>query len=455
MATSSRAVLDAAQLSFNEELIWWNERGDGPSVPFIECPTHLAIVARLRGRLNRRVLSDAISGVVARHTALRSLYQSEGQSPIRLRRVVGHEPQNMLRVFDESEGAGATDIGTGIEAIRRDIDRPFDLAGEIPIRASCLPMADGSHLLALAVHHIVFDGWSMGLLIRELNPLRADRSRARGDAGRSDYRNYVLWQRRAVERGEWEHQRSYWLKQFERQAQRLPDSTGVEARRRTDPLVKRFVVGSESAARLHAYARAHDVTVAMLMLGVFAMVIHRVTELVEISVGVPIADRSAIEFEETIGLLMNALTIRIDLSRNPTLAEVVVAAHRTFTEAYEYRHLPYECLIRSLGCRDGAAPCPFRVVFNYVNVPQVRIALNGLDCEPIAVLSRPPAAADVSLHVSDNRRDLNCMVIASTNAWAMWIADFERLFESAIDRFLAGPEERISRLALASDRSTL
>ena len=188
------------------------------------------------------------------------------------------------------------------------------------------------------------------------------------------------------------------------------------------------------------------------MLSVFAMLIHCVMESDDIFVGVPIADRSVSKFEDTIGLLMNAFTIRIDLSENPTLVEVAVAAHRAFTEAYEHRHIPYEYLIRSLGCREGAAPFPFRVVFNYLNVPQAVMALNGVECERIAVPPVPPAAADVSLHVHDNRSDLKCTVIASTRVWTTRMAAIEKMFESAINSFLAAPGERVSQFTL-SERS--
>jgi Condensation domain len=417
-------VIDRPDLSFNQELVWGNEHAIGVPIPFIECPRHVSVVNRIAGDLDLSALAANLNQLIARHTALHRI-DGSGSRDQRVSIVTHTEA-----VSDDA----------ALAWIRGEVDRCFELSADLPLRVSCAQLADRVHLLAITIHHIVCDGWSKQLLIKDLSAL--SHSSPLSEVRYSDSSSYSLAQRSASAAGDWDAHRSFWLREFDGWLRRDADARSTPGEQRLPEMVQ-FTIVEETAGRLRSLARSNGVTMATLMAGVFAGTVHCLAGMDAVCLGVPIVDRPSREWEQTVGLLMNVLPVRVSFDRNPTGRELIADIRHAFEASYGHRQIPYELLIRALGCRDGRAPVPFRIVFNYINVPQPRLRLPDCHCEPVQLIATAPAAADVSLHVNDNRAGLRCTVIASAPQWRDRARRLEPMFRAVTAALLDAIDAKV------------
>ncbi len=414
---------------------------------------------RLGARLRLDLLAAAIDLVVRRHESLRTGFSEIDSHPVQ---VLHREVEVRPRLIDLS--ALAHYRSPEPEMVRLSalqVGTPFDL-GRPPLLSIWLVRlgAAGDALLYM-MHHIISDGWSMGVLVSELSAaydaLAAGR-RPDLPALPVQYPDYAVWQREWFERGELARQLGYWR---ERLAGAQPSELPADRKR---PAVssfrgRRFRTALDSATSNALLALAHDhrASIFMMVLAGFDAIIARWSGRDDVVVGSPIANRQRREIEGLIGFFVNTLVLRTDLSGDPSFAEALDRTRDAALGAFGHQDLPFERLVEELAPRRDPARHPlFQLLFNLVNTPSDTAAKGspGFTAEadsPVPELQSATALFDLQLFGIETPGSLQLVWEYSLDLFEeATVRRIARSFESLLKGALARPETRLSELPLLS-----
>ena len=437
-----------APLSFAQQRLWFLHQLD-PGSPVY----NVARVMRLSGALHVEALQKSLSVIVARHEILRTrITAADG----RLRQIVTEGRPVQLAAIDLSERPRDQREGKMHRLLAGEIRRPFDLTSDLSFRVTLLRLSEEQHVLALAIHHIFFDGWSEATLLRELSALYDAFSQGKVPSLPElsiQYADFAVWQRQRLQGKVLEEQISYWKKRLEG----IPVLELFTDRPR--PAVQSyrgarqsFVLPKALSDGLKALSRREGVTLFMTLLAAFQALLQRYTGQNDIAIGSPIAGRTRAEFEETIGLFINTLVLRGDLSGHPKFTELLARARKTALEAYEHQELPFEKLVEELHPeRDPSRSPLFQVMFAFENMPRASRELTGLRVSPIKVHTGT-AKFDLTLSIEEEAGVLAAALEFNTDLFDH--GTIERMighFQTLLDGIVANPNERLSELPLLSE----
>ncbi|HEX2081842.1 MAG TPA: amino acid adenylation domain-containing protein, partial [Longimicrobium sp.] len=432
-------------LSFAQERLWFLDRMEPGSTTYnTDWPF------RLSGALDVPALERALGEIVRRHEVLRTTFREAGGSPVQ---VIAPFAGFTLPVHDISLSAAE-----GEAEVRRRADaegsRPFDLAAGPLFRPTLLRLADDEHALLLGMHHVVSDGWSLGVLHRELSALYAAYR-----AGRESplvplpvqYADYAVWQREQLAGDLLERQLAYWKTRLAGAPALLELPTDHPR-----PAVQGYRGALEPVSfspallgRLQALGRAEGATLFMVVLAAFQVLLSRYSGSADVVAGTPIAGRTRAETEELIGFFVNTLAVRTDLSGDPSFREVLRRVREATLGAYEHQEVPFERLVAELQPERSLARSPlFQVTFALGDeVP--RGGLSGLRW---AEVEAEPAAAkfDLVLTLASHERGLDGTLGYRTDLFerptvARMIGHLGRVLEQVAE----DADARVSRLELA------
>ena len=359
-AIPARGTADAP-LSHAQELLWLLDRS-APGLAAYNGP----VLRRIMGPVDTAALERAVTALVGRHEALRTVYRGEGGEP----RQVAIAPERVA--VERIELSAATPESREAEAIallRERARRPFDLSADIPFRAVLARLGEQDHLLLIVLHHIAADGWSVGVMFRDLAALY-DEAVTGAPAAlpplRIQYGDFAAWQRAAVAGIELERQLSYWREQLggPLPALELPTDRPRPALQSFEGAVFDALIPSSLVDRLRTTGQRHDATLYMTLLAGYQALLHRYAGQAEVIVGSAIAGRTRRETEELIGYFANTLPIRTSFAGDPTFAELLGRVRETVLGAFDHHEVPLEKLALELqqGRQLSHAPL-FRVVF--------------------------------------------------------------------------------------------
>ena len=435
--------MEKGLLSFSEELLWSLAQEHTQSSAFVECPIHLPAVMRLRGRVDLQALVDSVNEFVRRHDVLRSRFINVDGKPVR---VIAPFEKFDLPVVALRPPIDADRDQAIRDALVDKIRAPFDLTTGPLVRAHFLSLGEEEHVLAVTVHHIVFDGWSVQIMWRELVALYEayvnGEPRPLPDL-KTNYSAYVHWLRSRLEGDRFEKLMTYWTNQLHG----VPELVVPGDRNRTittsnRSATERFVVSDEHAAGLAKLCRERGVTSGVALATIFKLLLHKLTGAKDVVIGMPIADRNRPEFEPLVGLFLNLLVLRTEVSNEPTFLELMERVRQTFIQAYNHRDLPYGFLLGS-----QASMAPLRIVFNFVVARSAAPSFPGLTAERIEVAGEPPSFADLSLHLFDRGGALSGFVLYKVDLFsASRIREIVSLFIRLLSGVIDEPERRISEL---------
>lgn len=436
-------------LSFSEQFLWRMVH-DGAGVAFVECPFNLSTVLRLGNRLDVSALRRSIDEIVRRHAVLRSRFRETAGEPVRSVAPAGPVPWSEIDV----RHVPASEQSAAVRTVLLDEARtPFDLETGPLLRVTLVRVGDDAHVLAITVHHIVFDGESRRVLVRELASLYGGFAAGQAPALpplAATYDDYVAWQRARLPRDAEQRLIDAWTARLSGGADlRLPYDRPADGCAAGAPDVCRFLLDGGDLAALRAVGRASGATLGIVMLAVFAAVLHSLAGTGDILVGMPLSDRRRVAFEKVIGLFTNVMIVRIDLTGDPPFPEVVKRVRRALADAYAQQDLPYGCFVRA---RAGAAgqplPPPFRVTFNFMaGGSEPPVPFPGLVVENIALGQPLPGLADLSLQLWDKGATLSCAL--SFNAALFSAHQAARLaahLQSCARALVAAPQRAIGGL---------
>jgi len=409
---------------------------------------NLPVAVRVRGAVDATLLEESLSRLVARHHVLRSSFRAGAAGE---EQVIGPARRAALVEVDLR--------GAGDEAARREADaeagRGFDLAGGELVRARLLRLGDRESVLLLTMPHIVSDGWSVGVLLRELlacyGALREEGAwRPREPA--LQYGDYAAWQREAERQGAWRQDLDWWRERL-RGAPRLelePDAPrgdlpGWAAERQELALPARL------SRRLRGLARAHGVTISTLALAAFQVLLARHTGERDVVVGVAVAGRGRPELEELVGPCLNLLPVRADLSGGPTFGRLLERVRESTLGAYAHQDVPLARLVEELGRERELSRSPlFRAVFNSYAFPSWAVEGGGLSLEP---LPGPVAGAlaDLTLYLHDDAERVRFELVSDRELFEPpRMAELLRQLRLLLEQVASAPGRSIEEYSLVT-----
>jgi aspartate racemase len=334
--------------------------------------------------------------------------------------------------------------------------KPFDLERGPMLRAKLLRLAPQDHVLYLNLHHIVSDGWSMGVLLRELSELY--QSYVSGapislPGLAIQYADYSVWQRQWLQGAELNRQLSYWRKQLDGVSKlQLPTDRPRPAVQTYRGASQGFNFSAELSKALKVLSQQQGVTQFMTLLAAFKILLSRYSGQTDIAVGAPIAGRTRPEIEGLIGFFVNTLVLRSDLSNDPTVTTLLRQVRETTLDAYGHQDLPFEKLVEDLQPARNMGHSPlFQVMFAYQETGDRELALKPATVQPLRV---PGNSAKFDLTLTMSERDGELRGSLNYNTDLFDAATIERVlghFRNLLEGIVANPEQRISQLPLLSE----
>ncbi|HEV3049067.1 MAG TPA: condensation domain-containing protein, partial [Longimicrobium sp.] len=434
-------------LSFAQERLWFAEQLDPGSAVY-----NVPAVVRLSGPVDAAVLGRALNEVVRRHESLRTVFRDVDGRPVQAVLPTRELP---LRVLDLASGADAEACAQQIAA--NDAREPFDLAAGPLLRASLLRVAADEHVLLLTMHHIISDGWSMGVLFRELAALY--QAFAAGAASplaepALQYADYAVWQCEHLTGKALERQVTYWKRRLAGAPALLELPTDRPRPMAESHVGERhvFALPAGLEAELRALARGEGATLFMVLLAAFKAVLARYTGQDDVVVGSPIAGRTRGEFEGLVGFFVNTLALRTDLGGDPTFRQLLQRVREGTFEAYQHQDLPFEKLVEEVQVERTLAYHPvFQVMFGLQNASGAPLQLPGVQSR-VEYAHSGVARFDLTFWVDEGDDGLTASFEYATDLFDdATIEHLGRHFAALLTAAVAAPDAPVSRLPLLDD----
>jgi amino acid adenylation domain-containing protein len=382
---------DSAPLSYSQERLWFLDRLDPGRATY-----NLPFALRLRGRLDLPALAAALSEIVRRHAVLRTTFAAADEAPIQVVRPVAALVPPLV---DLGGLAGLPPAGREREAVRlasAEKLRPFDLAHGPLLRATLLRLQDAGggkdqpeHALLLNLHHITSDGWSTGVLVREMAALYAafaDRRPSPLPALPIQYADFAVWQRGWLSGPELERQLAWWrgLLAGAPALLELPTDRPRPPVQSVRGAYRALFLPEDLVRDLAARAQEAEATPFMALLAVFAVLLARWANVSDVVLGTPVANRQRAEVEGLIGFFVNTLALRVTLGGAPSFRILLSRVREVTLGAFAHQDLPFEKLVSEVTPERNPGHSPiFQVVLAFQNAPASRLELPGLTLEPL------------------------------------------------------------------------
>ncbi|HEX2187933.1 MAG TPA: amino acid adenylation domain-containing protein, partial [Longimicrobiaceae bacterium] len=429
--------------------LWFIDRMD-PGGPAYTIP----LAVRLRGPLDAPVLARALAEVVRRHEALRTVFGEAGGVSFQVVRPAGPVP---LAPVDLSRLAPAGREGEARRVAGEHVRRPFDLRSGPLLRARLLRIAPEDHVLVLAVHHVVGDGWSMGVLFRELTALYE--AFARGEPSPLpglpvQYADFAAWQRERLSGGRLAAELAWWRERLAG----APAVLGipVDHPRRAVPGARAatlaYALPPATAERVRALARSEGATPYMVLLAALDALLARWSGEDDVVVGTPVAGRTRREVEGLIGFFVNTLVLRADASGNPAFRELLGRVRESTVGAFQHQEVPFERLVEELAVERSLSHTPlFQVMFSMDDGGAKPRPFAGIGVEVFPVRT---AAATFDLAVAAAERD-GGLAVSFTWRDELWDASTMESVANAyavlLEAVAADPGRRLRDLPLTPE----
>ncbi|HEY4940168.1 MAG TPA: condensation domain-containing protein, partial [Rhizomicrobium sp.] len=414
---------------------------------------HISGAFRLEGRLDVEALEAALTELDRRHESLRTRFEEQDGELFQL--VDAPRPVE-LQILDLSS-LNSFDQAQQLQGlIKEETSRAFDLTSQRLLRTCLARLGDEDHILIATIHHIISDGWSMGVLTRELAALYdaySQRHVSPLPEPELQYADYALWQRLWLQGETLERQVAYWRERLSG----APTALELPTDRRRPAMANHrgasipVVLSKALSEALAKLGREKGATPFMVLLAAFQAVLSRWSGQDDVVVGVPITGRTRRQTEDLIGFFVNTLAMRTDLSGDPSFEALLARVKNGALEAYAHQDLPFEKLVSELApARDLGRHPLFQVMFVLQNIPPVRLELNGVRLNVLEIESQT-AKFDLTLTLSETAQGLAGSFEYATDLFDA--STIERLANHlcrALEQVTTQPELKLSQLDLLS-----
>jgi amino acid adenylation domain-containing protein len=443
------AEATVAPVSFPQRRLWFLDQLDPGN------PTYNVSVAfRLAGSLDVHALERSLREIQRRHQSLRTTFGSAEGQPIQ---VVHRSAKTSLNVIDLSAIDAASRETEALRLAAVEGQARLDLAQGPLFRATLLKLAAGDHWLLLTMHHIMSDGWSMGVLTRELTTLYAAFAAGKPSPLEELSLQYTdVAKRQQVWAGtdDFRRQFAYWKKQLEEKAPplRLP----ADRPRPETPTYRgareAIEIRPDLSAAIRNLGLKENVTLFMTTVSAFYSLLYRYTSQEDLLVGSFIANRNSADVEGLIGFFVNTLVLRAQVTGDMTFRQLLSNVRQVTLEAYDHQDLPFERLVEELQPdRDLSVSPIFPVTFSFQNMPPMSLSVPGLTFTPQNV-HNGMSKFDLSVYMWDSGTALGGLVEYSTDLFeAATIRRFLTHFETLLAAAVANPDVPIADLPLITN----
>ena len=429
-------------LSFSQQRLWFLDQLEGRSATY-----NVPLALALEGPLDIDALQRSVDSLVERHESLRTHFAVSKGKPVQIVRPSLAVPVEVIPM----PGATEAEVQARLEALAQ---TPFDLTTDSLLRVHVLQSAPDRHLLLVIMHHIVSDGWSLGILVRELAELYAGNCAGTPVMLRDlpvQYPDYAVWQRGWLTGKELQRQLSYWKHSLDGAPALLQLPTDHPR-----PAVQTFrgahinrTLPPQLGEQLRTLSEAEDATLFMTLLTAFSTLLKCYSGNDDIVIGTPIAGRTRSEIEGLIGFFVNTLAMRTDLAGDPNFVNALSRVRRAALDAYAHQELPFEKLVEELQPeRDTSHPPIFQVLFVLQENLAEQISFHGLTVKPLD-FELGSAKFDLSMFMVEFPEGLTASIEYNTDLFDR--STIERMldhFETLLGGIVARPDAPLSQLPL-------
>jgi amino acid adenylation domain-containing protein len=438
-----------APLSFAQQRLWFLDRLEPESAAF-----NIPVMVRMNGRLDKGALERALSEVVRRHESLRTTFAEVDGVGVQ---VIGEAQDRPLAVEDLSRlPADGREAAIAARATA-EASRPFDLQKGPVIRTRLLRLDEHEHVLLLTMHHIASDGWSIGVLIREVSVLYDAFTRGESSPLAElpvQYADYAVWQREWLQTEMLQKQLGYWRERLKDApaALDLPTDRPRPATASHRAALEVVQFGAELTRGLKELGRREGATLFMVLLAGWQTLLSRYTGQEEIVVGSPVAGRTRAELEGLIGFFVNMLAFRARISAGESFAELLRRVREECLGAYAHQDVPFEKLVEELETeRDMSRHPVFQVMFILQNTPQEDLRLSDLTLT-LEATENGEVQCDLILSMSENRDGLEVVANYSTDLFdAQTIREMVSHFETLLENIVAAPHQPLASVSMLDE----
>ena len=435
--------------SFSQLREWFLQQLEGEAYGY-----NIPIAIRLRGELKIGALQQSINEIIRRHESLRTNFVAVDGQPLQVIRPQLRISMPLVDLRSLSEGSRKMEIA---RLVNLEAQHPFNLAEGPLLRARVLRAAADEHILLLIMHHIITDGWSRGVLARELDILYSSFSDGQNSPLPEliiQYADFAFWQRQWLDGPLLDTQLDYWK-------QKLHDSPAILElpTDRPRPMVQTYRGASETlvisnglSKKLNELSRKQGVTVYTTLLSAFDVLLCRYSNQTDILVGTYSANRNRSELEGLIGFFVNTLVLRTDLAGDPTFRELLARVRQVAIDAFAHQEVPFEKILEAMQVERARSHTPlFQVMMIYQNAAEGRLKLAGLDKSPVT-LERTRANFDLTVVIQRRREGLQAMFEYNVALFdRSTVARMGGHFVTLLEDIVTNPEKRISDLRLLTD----
>jgi len=440
---------EAPVLSSAEQRLWFFDQLE-PRHPFYNMP----VAARLVGPFDDAAFEQSLGELARRHESLRTTFPAtDGRARRNVARTMKVPVRRVdLRTLPPDEREAQMQ-----RLLRKEARKPFDLAKGPLFRCVLYRLAEEEHVVLLAMHHIIVDGWSMGVISRELAVLyEASVAHASSPLAPLEiqYADFAAWQEKYVAGEVLKRELAYWKGRLEDAPSflELPTDRPRPAKQSFEGAVRAFELSADLSARVHQLARSERTTLFVVLLAAYNVLLSRYSRQEDICVGTVVANRTRRELEGLVGFFANTLVLRTDTSGDPTFRELIGRSSELTLEAYSHQELPFDKLVELLAPERHRSHAPlFQVALVLENMPLELPTKLGLKVEPLLV-DNGTAKYDMAVLITETRRRLAghveyCTALFDGATIDRMIESFKTLLEAATK----DPDRPISRLPLLGE----
>ena len=413
-------------LSFAQERLWIIDKMQGSE------NYHLPMVLRINGKIDKQLLEKTFKCIIQRHEVLRTVFKEDNDIPYQ---YVLIDNKWTLQYTKADSHINIKNV------IQNDIIRPFDLANDYMLRAHLVKLAEAEYILTIVMHHIVSDGWSTPIFLKELvqsyDSLLANRDHDLSNLP-IQYIDYSIWQRSYLSGDFLNKELAYWQQKLEDiEVLYFPCDFPRPAVQSTNGDIIHFTVDKDLTGKIKSLSKSEGVTLFTSLLTAFKILIYRYTDQTDICIGCPVSNRNNKEIYPLIGFFVNVLVLRSDLSNNPTYRELLHKVKDTTLEAISHQEVPFEKVVEHVEkSRDISRSPIFQVMFVFQNNdPIEEMNVEGVN---ISVESdeNKTSRVDLSFTVIETENSLNINIIYCTDLFRketiVLIMDHFKMLLSAI-----------------------
>lgn len=436
-------------LSFAQQRLWFLDQWD-PGDCYYNVPRAL----RFHGELNLSAIERSLTEIARRHESLRTSFPSEDGEPMQV--IAEPKPITIIQE-DLSHLPEQQREETARKLMMNESAWRFDLANGPLLRVKALRMGEGDHLVLFTMHHIITDGWSMGILVKEIAALYDAFLNGKPSPLPElpiQYADFSYWQRQQLQGESLEKQLGYWRKQLGGAPTILDLPTDrprpqIQTHRGN---VQPFSISKSTTDALKKLGSEESTTLFMTLLAAFETLLFRYTNQQDILVGTPIANRNREEIEGLIGFFVNTLVLRANFAKNPTFRDVLKQSREATLGAYAHQDLPFERLVEELQPERNLGQTPlFQVMFILQNIPSAQLELSGVTLSAQGSYSAI-AKFDISWTATETEQGVFGGIEYSTDLFdQITIERMARNLSILLESIVANPNARVCDLQVISD----